>query len=77
LAATAAVLPRHHAALVRTEIALASAIETIDPSAHALADPELTAAALRDALDALGQITGTMTPDDILARVFSTFCVGK
>ena len=77
LAATAAVLPRHHAALTRTLDALRAAIETIDEPAHALADPELTAAALRDALDALGQITGTMTPDDILARVFSTFCVGK
>jgi tRNA modification GTPase len=32
---------------------------------------------LRGALDALGQILGVVTPDDILGKVFSKFCIGK
>jgi tRNA modification GTPase len=38
---------------------------------------ELLAADLREALDALGQVRGIVTPDDILGRIFSTFCIGK
>jgi tRNA modification GTPase len=40
-------------------------------------EPELLAAELRGALDALGQILGAVTPDDILGKIFSKFCVGK
>jgi tRNA modification GTPase len=32
---------------------------------------------LRIALDALGEITGQTTADDILNRIFSEFCIGK
>ncbi len=32
---------------------------------------------LRDALGALGEITGEVTTADILDRMFSGFCVGK
>lgn len=38
---------------------------------------ELTASALRTALDDLGAVTGAVSPDDVLGRVFSTFCIGK
>ncbi|HXC92534.1 MAG TPA: tRNA uridine-5-carboxymethylaminomethyl(34) synthesis GTPase MnmE [Geobacteraceae bacterium] len=38
---------------------------------------ELLAIDLRDALDALGQITGETTPDDILGLIFDRFCIGK
>ncbi|HEY1921432.1 MAG TPA: GTPase, partial [Tepidisphaeraceae bacterium] len=38
---------------------------------------ELLAAELRRALDALGQILGVVTPDDILGQIFSKFCIGK
>ena len=38
---------------------------------------ELIAIDLRDALDALGKITGRVDTDDILERIFSEFCVGK
>jgi tRNA modification GTPase len=38
---------------------------------------ELLAAELRHTLDALGQILGAVTPDDILGRIFSKFCIGK
>ena len=39
--------------------------------------PELLAAELRQALDALGRITGAISPDEVLGRIFSQFCIGK
>lgn len=38
---------------------------------------EIVALDVREALDALGGIVGHVTPDDILNRIFSEFCVGK
>ncbi|WP_148864726.1 tRNA uridine-5-carboxymethylaminomethyl(34) synthesis GTPase MnmE [Marinobacter fonticola] len=38
---------------------------------------ELLAEDLRMAQDALGEITGAMTPDDLLGKIFSSFCIGK
>jgi tRNA modification GTPase len=38
---------------------------------------ELIALELREALDSLGGVLGSVTPDDVLGRVFSTFCIGK
>lgn len=38
---------------------------------------ELLAEECRVAQDALGQITGTYTHDDLLTDIFSTFCIGK
>ncbi len=38
---------------------------------------ELLAEDLRAAQDALGEITGEMTPDDLLGKIFSSFCIGK
>lgn len=38
---------------------------------------ELLAEDLRAAQDALGEITGTVTPDDLLGKIFSSFCIGK
>jgi tRNA modification GTPase len=32
---------------------------------------------LEDALEALGEVTGEVTPDDVLGSIFSHFCVGK
>jgi tRNA modification GTPase len=32
---------------------------------------------LRDTLDSLGEITGMVTTEDILDKIFSTFCIGK
>jgi tRNA modification GTPase len=32
---------------------------------------------LRLAQDALGQITGKFTADDLLGEIFSSFCIGK
>lgn len=43
----------------------------------AVAGPEVVALELRVALDSLGQVVGEVTPDDILGRIFKTFCIGK
>lgn len=66
---TAALLPRHHSAL-------AGALDAI-AAARAESRPETTAAHLRAALDHLGSICGRIDPDDIIGRIFATFCVGK
>lgn len=41
------------------------------------ASEELLATELRDAVNALGEITGVITTDDLLNRIFSRFCIGK
>jgi tRNA modification GTPase len=82
VAADAVILtPRHLAALasagerLRDAMNLAgAALERHD--AH-LREPELVAAALRSALDALAIVAGDVTPDDVLGLVFARFCVGK
>ncbi|MEM6328049.1 MAG: tRNA uridine-5-carboxymethylaminomethyl(34) synthesis GTPase MnmE, partial [Bacteroidota bacterium] len=38
---------------------------------------DLLALDLRAALDALGRITGAVTPDDVLGAIFGRFCIGK
>jgi tRNA modification GTPase len=38
---------------------------------------ELVAEELRGAQQALGEITGEFTTDDLLGRIFSSFCIGK
>ncbi len=38
---------------------------------------EIVAMELRDSLNALGAIVGETTPEDVLDRIFSTFCIGK
>jgi tRNA modification GTPase len=80
LAADAMALrPRHEAALRSAARSLAEATALVAPSRDQrhLPQPELVAAAMRTGLDDLGRLAGDVTPDDILGRVFSTFCVGK
>ncbi|MEX2672793.1 MAG: GTPase [Phycisphaeraceae bacterium] len=74
-----ALQPRHRDELQAAVAALQQARTMLAPqlTAHALADMELIADRLRDALDHLGALGGQMTPDDILGKVFSTFCIGK
>ncbi|OZC36752.1 tRNA uridine-5-carboxymethylaminomethyl(34) synthesis GTPase MnmE [Marinobacter vinifirmus] len=38
---------------------------------------ELLAEDLHAAQDALGEITGHLTPDELLGKIFSSFCIGK
>ncbi|MEM1099724.1 MAG: GTPase [Planctomycetota bacterium] len=69
--------PRHTDALTETRDAIQHASATINPADRALALPELVAGHLRDALDALGTLTGRVDPDAVIGRVFANFCVGK
>ncbi|MFP4607050.1 MAG: tRNA uridine-5-carboxymethylaminomethyl(34) synthesis GTPase MnmE, partial [Thiohalospira sp.] len=51
------------------------ALETApDPAEGEL---ELVAAELARAHTALGRITGAVGSEDLLGRIFSTFCIGK
>ena len=47
-----------------------SAAETVDCA-------DLMAFELREAMDALGSVSGAVTTDDLLGRVFANFCIGK
>jgi len=38
---------------------------------------EIVLIGLHNALRSLGQITGETTTEDMLKRIFSTFCIGK
>jgi len=73
----AAFVPRLRHALTRTLDALERAIDLVDPGSASLDEPELVAGALRDALDAMGDLGERLTPNDVLGRVFASFCVGK
>ena len=64
----------------RHRFALQQAIQALDlAQASVLAgeSPEFTDVDLRAALDALGSIVGRIDTEDILTRVFATFCLGK
>ncbi|MFA7236513.1 MAG: GTPase [Phycisphaeraceae bacterium] len=76
---TLALQHRHLEAINDTLAALRESRGMLVPQAdaRALADVELIAAVMRHALDALGRITGRISPDDVIGRVFATFCVGK
>ena len=60
--------------------ALRAAQQRFDAGRAALRDAragELLAEELRLAQQALGTITGEVTADDLLGRIFSEFCIGK
>ncbi|VAX13255.1 tRNA-5-carboxymethylaminomethyl-2-thiouridine(34)synthesis protein MnmE [hydrothermal vent metagenome] len=60
--------------------ALEQAREFIEKGAtqlHDYAAGELLAEELHQAQKALGEITGTVSSDDLLGRIFSSFCIGK
>jgi tRNA modification GTPase len=64
---------RHRTGLVKAIEALNKSVESIKGRLPS----EFVALDLRGALDALGDITGATTTDDILDYVFSQFCIGK
>lgn len=60
--------------------ACARALQGVEQAQHSVAADragELIAVDLRLAADALGEVTGVITTDDILERIFSEFCIGK
>ena len=64
---------RHVHALERAAIHFATGTTALE-EAHA---GELLAEELRLAQHALGEITGEVSSDDLLGRIFSEFCIGK
>jgi tRNA modification GTPase len=64
---------RHLDAFRRVDVSLAQAIETLESGMT----NEFVALDVRRAMDALAEVTGEMTTDDILNEIFSNFCVGK
>ena len=64
---------RHADALRRTSKALDKSIHAVEMNIPG----DLLAQDLRLALDGLGEITGTISTDDLLANIFSKFCIGK
>jgi tRNA modification GTPase len=65
---------RHLVALREAQLHLATAAGHLDVVPPPL---ELFAEELREAQDALAEITGEFTPDDLLGVIFSRFCIGK
>jgi tRNA modification GTPase len=65
---------RHVQALRRVEAHLLEAAGHLAAQAQAL---DLLAEELRLAQNALNEITGEFTPDDLLGVIFSSFCIGK
>jgi len=64
---------RHRDALRRAGESLGQALESVQCGMAG----ELISIDVRAAADALGEITGAITTDEILGRIFSEFCIGK
>lgn len=64
---------RHRASLEKAEEALSKAIESVDGRLSG----EFVAMDLRAGIEALGEITGAVTTEEILERIFRDFCIGK
>jgi tRNA modification GTPase len=64
---------RHKVALERAF----SSLRTAEQGLSGGLSPEFIAFDLREALGALGEITGQTITEEVLDRIFSTFCIGK
>jgi tRNA modification GTPase len=64
---------RHYDALRRASTSLRDVLQALDSGQSA----ELVALDLRRTLDALGEVTGAVTNDEVLGNIFSKFCIGK
>jgi tRNA modification GTPase len=65
---------------LRHKIAIDRAADSLKRASSCLAEKmplEIMAIELREALQSLGEITGAVTTEDILNRIFSQFCIGK
>lgn len=84
-AAVATVPPRESPATLRMAVGVAAAraaLAAVLPDVRAAAagrpaDEAVVAAAIRRAVDALGEVTGAEIGTDLLDRIFSRHCIGK
>lgn len=63
----------------RQKAAVQEALECVEHALQNADDYTLDAVVqdLEDSLDFLGEVTGDVTPDDVLGSIFANFCVGK
>lgn len=64
---------RHKTAIEKARESLITFLEAIRRGES----PEFLAVDLRSAMNFLGEITGEITAEDVLGRIFSKFCIGK
>jgi|WetSurMetagenome_2_1015567.scaffolds.fasta_scaffold07246_4 tRNA modification GTPase len=64
---------RHYSALLKAKEGLSASLE----SSRLKKSGEFIALDLRRAIDAIGEIIGLVTTEDILNSIFSKFCIGK
>lgn len=64
---------RHQEALKRARASTSAAVESLRSGAT----PELVAVDLRSAVNAVGEIVGKTSTEDLLDSIFSQFCIGK
>ena len=64
---------RHHDLLVRAQNEIENSLSQLEQKMS----EEIVLIGLHNALGYLGQITGETTTEDMLTRIFSTFCIGK
>ena len=75
--------PQEHVSVIsnlRHRDALAKAVESLRLARQSLAEarpPDVVAVDVQDAIDHVGAITGVVTSEEVLDRIFSQFCIGK
>lgn len=77
--ASSAMAARHSEALRNANRTIIDARDRVSAQQDVrhLEDVEILAMNLREALDHVGSITGRVTPDDVIGRIFASFCIGK
>ena len=64
---------RHKLALDRSALSIGNALNALKDKQPL----EIFSIEIRDALDRIGEITGVVTTDEILDKIFNDFCIGK
>ena len=64
---------RHHDLLRRAQTEIENSFSLLE----AKMSEEIVLVGLHNSLRLLGQVTGETTPEDVLTRIFETFCIGK
>ena len=64
---------RHKTAITQTKTAIEQALQALRQGLSS----ECIALDVRTALTSLGELTGAVSTDDILDKIFSEFCIGK